>query len=124
MPTRWRASEDQQLRELYAAGIPLGTISSQLGRSADAINARRALLGLPARRQPGRWSELADALLREATLAGVPASELARRMPRPVEQVRARRRALGLTAPSARTYTPVEDAALGEAWASGGSIDD
>jgi hypothetical protein len=124
MATRWRTGEDQQLRELYAAGIPLGRISSQLGRSEDAINARRALLGLSARRQAGRWSELADSLLREATLAGVPATELARRMHRSVVQVRARRRALGLTAPSARAYTPVEDAALAEAWASGGSIDD
>jgi len=118
---RWRASEDKQLRELYAAGAPLGTISRQLGRSEDAINARRALLGLPARRQARPWSELADALLREATLAGVPATEVARRIHRSVEQVRARRRALGLVAPSGRAYTLDEDAALEEAWASGRS---
>jgi hypothetical protein len=123
MAARWSACEDKQLRELYAAGAPLGTIASQLGRSEDAINARRAFLRLPARRQTGRWSELADALLREATLAGVPATDLARRMHRSVEQVRARRRALGLTAPSARGYSPAEDVALGEAWASGGNID-
>jgi hypothetical protein len=54
----------------------------------------------------------------------VPATELAKRTHRPVEQIRARRRALGLVAPSARAYTPVEDAALAEAWASGDSIDD
>jgi hypothetical protein len=124
MATRWRASEDEQLRALYAAGVPLGRISIRLGRSEDAVNARRAQLGLPVRRAVAPWSELADALLREATLAGVPATQLAQRLHRTVEQVRSRRRALGLVVPSARAYTPVEDAALAAAWASGAGIDD
>jgi hypothetical protein len=124
MATRWGVSEDRQLRALYAAGTPLGAIANRLGRSEDAINARRALLGLPARRQAAQWSALADALVREATLAGVPATELARRMHRSVEQVRGRRRALGLAAPSRRAYTPAEDAAIAQAWAAGAGIDD
>ena len=96
MSRRWHPREDQRLRQLYAAGAPLKAVARELGRSEDAINARRTALGLAPRRSPVAWSGLADALLREATLAGVPASELARRLHRPVEQVRARRRRLGL----------------------------
>jgi hypothetical protein len=124
MAQRWRTSEDQRLRRLYAAGAPLGVIANELGRSEDAVGARRAALGLAPRRQEGDWSALADALLREATRAGVPATELARRVRRPVEQVRARRRRLGLVAPAARRYTLDDDAALRATWATGGNLDD
>jgi len=121
---RWHPREDQRLRQLYAAGAPLKAVARELGRSEDAINARRTALGLPPRRSPVAWSGLADALLREATLAGVPASELARRLHRPVEQVRARRRRLGLQRPAARPYTRDDDDALRAAWTSGRSLDE
>ena len=74
---RWRTSEDNRLRELYAAGVPLTAIASALDRSQDAVNARRAALGIAARRRNREWSPLADAMLREATRAGVPATTLA-----------------------------------------------
>ena len=124
MAERWRTNEDTRLRQLYAAGAPLAVIASELGRSEDAINARRAALGLTPRRRADEWSARTDALLREATRVGVPATELARRVRRPVEQVRARRRRLGLVAPAARRYTLDDDAALRAAWASGGNLDD
>lgn len=124
MPRRWSRHEDQRLRGLYAAGASLAEIAHELGRSKDAVNARRAALGLTPRRQGAEWSPLADVLLREATLAGVPATELARRLHRPVEQVRARRRKLGLHRPAARRFTRDEDAALRAALTSGHSLDD
>jgi hypothetical protein len=124
MAARWRTDQDARLRQLYADGAPLAVIASELGRSEDAVGARRAKLGLSSRRRAGEWSELRDAVLREATRAGVPATELARRVRRPVEKGRARRRQLGLGAPPARRYTPDDDAALRATWASGGSLVD
>ena len=125
MAGRWRTSEDKRLRRLYAAGAPLAVIASELGRSEDAVGARRATLGLAPRRQAGEWSALADAVLREATRAGVPATELARRLRRPVEQVRARRRQLGLGS-SARTPDTRRTTTrrFVRHWASGGNLDD
>jgi hypothetical protein len=121
---RWRSSEDTRLRQLYAAGAPLAVIAIELGRSADAINARRTALGLAPRRRTRDWSPLADSLLREATRAGVPATVLARRLHRPVEQLRARRRQLGLDRPPARRYTSDDDAAIRALWTSGGDLDE
>jgi hypothetical protein len=123
VPRRWSRHEDQRLRRLYAAGAPLAEIAEELGRSQDAVNARRAALGLTPRRQRVEWSALADVLLREATLVGVPATELARRLHRPAEQVRSRRRTLGLQRPAARRFTADEDEALRAAWTSGQSLD-
>jgi len=120
---RWRTSEDNRLRELYAAGVPLTAIASALGRSQDAVNARRAALGIAARRRNREWSPLADAMLREATRAGVPATTLASQLHLPLAQLRARRRQLGLDRPPPRRYTPDDDRAIRASWAAGESLE-
>jgi hypothetical protein len=108
---------------LYAAGVPLTAIASELGRSQDAVNARRAALGLAARRRKREWSPLADAMLREATRAGVPATTLASRLHLPVAQLRARRRQLGLNRAPTRRYTSDDDRAIRASWAAGESLE-
>lgn len=123
MARRWTSVEDAQLRELYGAGIPVGAIAGRLGRSGDAIVARRNLLGIAPRRVSRPWSVLEDRLLRSAFEAGVPASALGPRLGRSVDQVRARRRQLGLHRFTARRYSPAENALLREAWAAGRPID-
>jgi hypothetical protein len=123
MARRWSTHEDKRLRQLYGDGSPLAVIAVELGRSVDAVNARRALLGLSPRRRSGEWSPLADTVLREATRAGVPATVLSRRLHRPVEQVRDRRRQLGLGRSSARRYTLDDDSAIRAAWQSGADLD-
>jgi len=120
---RWRTSEDNRLRELYAAGVPLTASASALGRSQDAVNARRAALGIAARRRNREWSPLADAMLREATRAGVPATTLASQLHLPLAQLRARRRQLGLDRPPPRRYTPDDDRAIRASWAAGESLE-
>jgi hypothetical protein len=93
-----------------------------LGRSVDAIVARRMLLGIPARGAPRPWSMLEDQVLRGAVAAQLPATVLAGRLNRSVEQIRARRRRVGLTMPAARRYTAAEDAVLRDGWAAGAPI--
>src|SRR3954470_20294495 len=124
MARRWRSEEDKRLRQLYGDGNALAVIAIELGRSVDAVNARRALLGLSPRRRSGEWSPLADTVLREPTRAGVPATVLSRRLHRPVEQVRGRRRRLGLGRSPARRYTLDDDSAIRAAWQSGADLDD
>jgi hypothetical protein len=123
MPARWRAVEDRELRRLYTSGIPLAAIATQLGRSEDAIGARRVALDLPARRRPPAWSPLADRVLREAVAAGLPATVIAHKLRRPVGQVRARRRQLGLARTAPRRYSASEDAAIRTAWAAGEPVE-
>lgn len=124
MAARWRSEEDYQLRRLYRADLPLAAIVHEIGRSEDAIAARRAALGLAPRRLSRPWSALEDAMLRQATTdVGLPATALARRLRRPVEQVRARRRRLGLARPGARRYTSADDEVLRAEWPSGADVD-
>jgi hypothetical protein len=122
MATRWRADEDERLRRLYADGAPLAVIAGETRRSEDAVNARRAALGLEPRRTAD-WSALADAVLREAVRAGLPATVIAQKMHRPVEQVRVRRRALGLARAAAPRYTLTDDAAIRASWTSEESLE-
>jgi hypothetical protein len=117
MARRWTKAEDAYLRRCYDDGVPLLELADVLDRSVDALVARRALLGIPARRAPLAWSEFEDRLLRSAVEARVPATALAGRLERSVEQIRARRRELGLGSPMARRYTPAEDALLRDQWA-------
>src|SRR4051794_7810370 len=123
MATRWREDEDERLRRLYADGAPLALIAGETGRSADAVNARRAALGLEPRRAAD-WSALADAVLREAVRAGLPATVIAPKMHRPVDQVRSRRRALGLGRAATPRYTPADDAAIRASWRSGAGLEE
>lgn len=116
MAERWRPHEDQRLREWYAAGVPVTEIARRLGRSQDAVDARRRALGVPARRPtPRRWSPEQDALLRASAEAGVPAAAVAQRLGLPLEAVRRRRRALLPSRRRTRPYTVAEDEALREA---------
>jgi hypothetical protein len=123
MPARWHAVEDHELRRLYTSGEPLAAIAAQLGRSEDAIGARRVALDLPARRRPPAWSPLADRVLRQAIAAGLPATVIAHKLRRPVGQVRSRRRQLGLARLAARRYSAREDAAIRTAWAAGEPVE-
>lgn len=114
--------EDRLLRRLYADGLPIGQISAHLGRSPDAIVARRRALGVPPRR-PRAWPPLEEALLRAATSAGVSAPVLARRLGRSPDQVRARRRRLlGRTRAPARPYLASEDEAMCSPQVSNGDL--
>jgi len=110
------------LRRCYAGGEPVAQIARALGRSPDALVARRALLGIPPRRVPGPWSELEDRLVRSAVEARVPATALAGRLERSVGEIRARRRQLGLAMPAARGYTPAEDIMLRDGWTAGDRV--
>jgi hypothetical protein len=111
------------MRGWYAEGVPVLEIGRRLGRSADAVDARRRAAGLPARRpRSRRWSLAQDALLRASAEAALPATELARRLGLPLEAVRRRRRTLGPTRPRGRPYQPGEDAALRDAIVAGRSL--
>jgi hypothetical protein len=120
---RWRRTEDEILRDGYAQGLPLAVIARSLGRSADAVEARRRALGLHPRRSARSWSAREDDFLRAATDASLSAPAVAARLGRSPDQVRARRRALGLARPPARAYTAGEDAVLRAAWSAGVDLD-
>jgi hypothetical protein len=120
---RWTSAEDAHLRHSYDAGAPVAEIAHALARSVDALVARRALLGIPARRVPLPWSELEDQLLRSAVKARVPATALAGRLERSADQVRVRQRQLGLASRTARHYTPAEDTSLRDGWAAGVGVE-
>lgn len=122
MARRWAQREDATLVRLYRAGAAVREIARALGRSEDAVNARRAALGSPPRRSPARWSAREDALLAGAVRARLPAPLVAERLGRPAAQVRWRRRTLGLTSPPSRRYGPEEDAAVRAAIEEGGEV--
>ena len=123
MARRWTTADDERLRRRYAEGVPLADIATDLGRSVDALVARRTLLGIAPRREPRPWSAREDQLLRAAVEAQLPATLLASRLNRSVEQVRARRRRLVDPARAgARPYSAADDALLRDGWATGASI--
>jgi hypothetical protein len=120
MAGRWTRQQDTTLARRYRAGVPRQRIAAALGRSPDAVDARRRALGIPARPRTRPWSRAADDLVRAADAAGLPLAEVARRLGRPAAAVRWRRHALGLQRRGARAWTPAEDQALGRAWPRGG----
>jgi hypothetical protein len=120
--SRWTSGEDARLRRDYRTGVPVAEIAARLGRSPDAVVARRALLAIPPRRVPHDWSPLEDRLVRAA--ADLPARVLAERMSRSVEQIRARRRRLGIGRAAARRYTGADDAVMRRAWQAGHPVDE
>lgn len=109
--SRWSEAEDRLLRRLYAERLPVTQIAVRLGRSPDALVARRRLLGIAPRR-PGTWSPREEWLLRAGTAAGLSASLLAARLGRSPDQVRVRRRILLGGRPPGRPYLPGEDDAI------------
>jgi hypothetical protein len=122
MAARWTRQQDATLRRRYRAGVPRQRIAVALGRSPDAVDARRRALGIPARPSGHPWSRAGDDLVRAADAARLPLAEVARRLGRPAGAVRWRRRALGLQRRGARAWTPAEDHALGRAWPRGGEL--
>jgi hypothetical protein len=118
---RWTTEEDAALRRMYAAGHPVTEIAITLGRTAEAVTARRRQLELPPRR-PRPWSTREDALLRAARLSGVPATRLAVRLDRTADAVRWRQRQL-IGRPSAPgRYQPAEDEAIRRCFGSDGDV--
>src|SRR4051812_47112047 len=94
MAARWTPDEDRALRTLYATHRPVKDIAARLGRSPDAVTARRRQIGLAPPRQQA-WTAREDAFLRAAVASGVvPATWVARRVSRTPEAVRWRQRAL------------------------------
>lgn len=124
MARRWTRREDAVLARLYRGGVAVRDIAVQLGRSENAVNARRRHLEIPGRRAPMAWSGREDAVLTVATRAGVPAWVVAQRFGRPVGQVRWRRRALGIGSSAARRYAPQDDAAIRTAVGERGDVDE
>jgi hypothetical protein len=122
MAGRWTQQQDTTLARRYRAGVPRQRIAAALGRSPDAVDARRRALGIPARPRTRPWSRAADDLVRAADAAGLPLAEVARRLGRPAGAVRWRRRVLGLQRRGARAWTPAEDQTLGRAWRRGGEL--
>lgn len=123
MAARWTSDEDLLLRRLYRAGVPRREIAARLGRSVDALDARRRSIGVRARFAPKAWSPLEDGLLIAVARAGIPLSELAPRLRRPYESVLRRGRQLGLGRPPARRYDPAEDDALRRGWQEGRGLE-
>jgi hypothetical protein len=119
---RWSPFEDRLLRRLYAEQAPINDIAGRVGRSADAVVARRAALGIAARRRSRPWSITEEALLHAAIAAGVPTSAVAARLGRSTDQIRAHSRPLvGVRSPP-RPYWPHEDEAIRTCLQSGGQL--
>jgi hypothetical protein len=112
MAARWNPAEDQLLRRLYAGQAPIKQIAGQLGRSPDAVVARRQALGIASRHRTPPWSDQEKQLLRAAMSVGLPAPVLAQRLGRSTQQVRARRRTLAPPQPPGRPYLAHEDEAI------------
>lgn len=121
----WRAEEDAVLVEMYEGSEPRQAIAIRLGRTVDAVDARRRILRHDAARtQPRPWQPREDELLRAARAAGIPATEVAPRLGRSVESVRSRGKQLGLGHRPARLYTSEEDETLRMDWGRGETVDE
>lgn len=93
----------------------MGDIARRLGRSKDAVVARRRALEIPSRRLRRPCPATEDRLLELADRAGIPVGAIASALRRSRGDVRARRQALRLPAPHrGRRYSPLEDALLRE----------
>ena len=122
MARRWTSAEDRELARSYTDGLPLRAIAERLGRSEDALVARRDALGLAARRVSRDWSPRLDAFLCASAEAGLPAHVVAQRLDLPLETVRRRMRTLRPRRSAAHRYEPEEDDAIRACVASGASI--
>ncbi len=122
MAPRWNTIEDRLLGQLYGERLPVEQIAARLGRTPDAVVARRHALGIAARQRSRPWSTDEVTLLRAATAAGFPASFLSRQLGRSREQVRAQRRALVSPKARARPYLTQEDEAIRRCLLEGGDL--
>lgn len=112
MAARWSAEEDRILRRLYAEQRPIQEIAARVGRSSDAVAARRSSLGVAARPRSRPWSAQEEKLLHVAIVGGVPVSAIAARLDRSRDQVRARSRSLVARRAPAQPYLSHEDDAI------------
>lgn len=117
---RWSTEEDRTLRRLYAANRAVREIAAALGRSTDAVTARRRQLDVTPRRRP--WTAREDALLRAAAASGAPAAWTAARLGRTPEAVRRRHRTLIGHRPRGQRYDAGQDDAIRRCFADGGDI--
>ncbi|MEA2241617.1 MAG: hypothetical protein QOD24_1173 [Solirubrobacteraceae bacterium] len=108
------------LARLYGDGEPLRRMSERLGRSEDAIVARRRALGIA--RRDGGWSAARDALIVAATRAGLPASAVAVALGIPADRVRRRRATLVGARAAASRYDAADDAAIAHVFSVGGDL--
>ena len=122
MPPRWTRTQEEALRRLYERGRSVDEIATALGRSPDAVVARRRHLRVPARGAAG-WSPREDALLRLAVRNGVSAAWLSNRLGRTPEAVRWRKRKLLGHAAAPQPYTAREDEAIRRRFADRGDLD-
>jgi hypothetical protein len=115
---RWRPYEDAAVRDGYELGLTCAQIATELpGRSASAVAARAAKLGLASH---GRiWTSRDDGALRGLVRDGFELERAAQLLARTPEALRARARKLGLAALSSRRshqvprrWTPAEDSQL------------
>lgn len=92
---RWSDYEDAALRDGYGLGLGCAEIALTLpGRSASAVAARAAKLGLASYARV--WTELDDQRLRALVAGGVAVEGAARMLSRTPDALRARARKLGL----------------------------
>ena len=108
------------LRARYDTRRPVKDIAAALGRSPDAVTARRRQLGIAPRHQA--WTAREDALLRAAAVSGIPATWVASRLSRTPDAVRWRQRALVGRRAGAAPYTPDEDEAIRRCFARGDDV--
>lgn len=120
MSARWRSEDDALLKRLYGEGEPVRRIAERLGRSEDAIVARRRALAI-ARRDSG-WSASQDALILAAARGGLSASAVAGAMGIGADRVRRRRARLVGTRTAAPRYDAAADAAIVDALAAGADL--
>jgi hypothetical protein len=122
MAARWSAEEDRVLRRLYASGCPIQHIAARVGRSPDAVVARRTGLDIAARPRARPWSAQEESLLHAAITGGIPVSVIAARLDRSRDQLRARSRNLVARRPASRPYLPYEDQAIRRCVLSNGDL--
>lgn len=120
MAPRWTPDEDRALRAMYGTQRAVKDIAAALGRSPDAVTARRRQIGIAPRHQA--WTAREDALLCAAAAGGVPATWVAERLSRTPDAVRWRQRALIGRRAGAAPYTPAEDDAIRQCFAAGGDV--
>jgi hypothetical protein len=112
MAARWSAEQDRVLRRLYASGCPIQHIATRVGRSPDAVVARRRALSVAARPRARPWSADEESFLHAAITGGIPVSVIAARLDRSRDQLRARSRHLVAARRPPRPYLPYEDEAI------------
>jgi hypothetical protein len=117
---RWSREADVLLARLYQEGAPLRAMSERLGRSEDAIVARRRALAIA--RRDGAWSAKHDALIVAAARAGLPASAVSAALGIRADRVRRRRAKLVGARAAPSRYRAADDAEIARVFGGGGDL--